>query len=131
MLILWSAAAAAQSGKAASVPLADEAKWQVLQYSKIPPHRVRFSEAGLQMSVERSAMPLIYPLPNAITVKRIRVKGRIEGKLDIPPGRQGEEGFDDYAFRLGLVEPGKRTLSGVQRAFAEAWVKKLCDLAPK
>jgi hypothetical protein len=113
------------------VPLSEQAKWQVLQYSSLPPHRIRFSQAGLEMIVESSAMPLIYPLSERQRVSGIRVKGRVEGALRIPPGRQGEEKFDDYVFRIGLVEPGKRTLNFVQRQLAAAWVRKLFELAPK
>jgi hypothetical protein len=114
-----------------SVPLSDQANWQVLQYSSLPPHQIRFSQAGLEMRVEGSAMPLIYPLSELMRVTGIRVKGRIEGSLRVPPERQGEEKFDDYAFRIGLVEPGERTLNFVQRRLAASWVRKLFDLAPK
>src|SRR5574341_1017027 len=131
LLFLWVGASAAQSGSVVNVPLGDQAKWQVLQYRKIPPHRVQFSKAGLEMQVNGSAMPLIYPLPKALAVKRVRVKGRIEGKLDIPPGRQGQEGYDDYAFRIGLVEPGERTLGSIRRRFVADWVRKLYELAPE
>lgn len=113
------------------VPLSEQTNWQVLQFSSLPPHRIRFSDAGLEMMVEGSAMPLIYPLPKATRVTGIRVEGRIEGTLRVPPERQGEEKFDDYAFRIGLVEPGERTLNFIQRQLAAAWVRKLFDLAPK
>lgn len=130
-LMLWTSSAPAQPSSDVAIPLNDQSKWQVLQYNKIPAHRVRFSEGGLEMAVDRSAMPLIYPLPKAYAAKKIRVRGRVEGKLAIPPGRQGEQGFDDYVFRVGLVEPGKRTLTGPQRWFAAPWVKKLFELAPE
>lgn len=113
------------------VPLSEQASWQVLRYDQLPPHRLQFSRAGLEIAVEGSAMPLIYALPRPVRAKSIRVKGRVEGTLRIPAGRQGEERFDDYAFRIGLVEPGKRTLGSFQRPFAAAWVRKLFELAPK
>jgi hypothetical protein len=113
------------------LPLNEQTNWQVLKYSRLPPHRVRFSSAGLEMAVESSAMPLIYALPERQRVNGIRVKGRVEGALRIPPGRQGEEKFDDYVFRIGLVEPGERTLNFAQRQLAAAWVRKLFELAPK
>lgn len=129
---------AATSGVTASdpsrpflVPLDDAAKWQVLQFRSLPPHRIRFSRAGLEMIVEASAMPVIYPLPTQMAVSTVRVRGRIEGTLRVPPERQGEAKFDDYAFRVGLVEPGERTLNFVERQFAPAWVRKLFELAPK
>ena len=129
-LALAFCATTAAAQPAIVVPLGEEAKWQVLQYNRIPPHKVQFSKAGLQMSVERSAMPLVHPLPKPFATKRIRVKGRVEGKLNIPAGRQGEEGYDDYVFRVGLVEPGKRTLGSIQRRFVADWVRKLYELAP-
>jgi uncharacterized membrane protein YidH (DUF202 family) len=113
------------------LPLSEQANWQVLQYSGLPPHRIRFSKAGLEMMIEGSAMPLIYPLSGRLRVSSIRVKGRVEGTLQVPPGRQGEKTFDDYVFRIGLVEPGERTLNFVQRQLAAAWVRKLFELAPK
>lgn len=76
-------------------------------------------------------MPLIYPLEMPATVRSVRVRGRIvQGSLALPPGSQGEKGFDDYIFRLGLVEPGERTLNFLQRQVAAAWVRKLFELAP-
>ena len=132
MLVLASAAGAQEPRlRALVLPLDTENGWQVLKYSKLPPHRIRFSPAGLEMTVEASAMPLIYPLPERLRVSEIRVIGRVDGALRLPPGRQGEQSFDDYAFRIGLVEPGERTLNFVQRQLAAAWVRKLFELAPK
>jgi hypothetical protein len=112
------------------VPLDQPSGWQVLEFRRIPPHRVRFTAAGLEMRVESSAMPVIYPLPKPARVAAVRVKGRVDGTLRLPPGRQGEPGFDDYAFRIGLVEPGPRTLNFVQRQVAAPWVRRLFELAP-
>lgn len=121
----------ASSSGVISLPLNEQTGWQILQYSKLPPHRIRFSQAGLEIMVDGSAMPLIYPLTAPARINAIRVKGRIEGSLRVPAARQGEEKFDDYAFRIGLVEPGERTLNFAQRQFAARWVRKLFELAPK
>src|SRR5918999_837298 len=86
------------------LPFSEQESWQVLQYKGIPAHRIRFSQTGLEMTVDGSAMPLIYPLPERLRVGSIRIKGRVQGAVRIPPGRQGEEKFDDYVFRIGLVE---------------------------
>ncbi len=117
--------------RAIVLPMTEQTAWQVLQYRSLPPHRIRFSPLGLEMTVDGSAMPVIYPLPTPVRAKSIHVKGRVEGTLRIPEGRQGEDKFDDYAFRIGLVEPGERTLNFVQRQLAPAWVRKLFELAPK
>jgi SAM-dependent methyltransferase len=133
-LLAATAIAIAFAGKVSAsvvVPLSSQTNWQILQYSNLPPHRVGFSAQGLEMAVDGSAMPLIYPLAKPIRVKSIRVKGRLEGALRLPPERQGERKFDDYALRVGLVEPGERTLNFVQRQLAAPWVRKLFELAPK
>lgn len=118
-------------GQEGRLPLAAPAGWQVLEYRNIPPHRIRFSASGLEMRVEGSAMPVIYPLPRPQSVRAVRVKGRVEGSLLMAPGRQGEDRFDDYVLRIGLVESGSRTLNFVQRQLAAALVRKLFELAPK
>ena len=132
-LTLWlsTAAVAAEVPAGSKLPLGDSEGWQVLQFRTLPPHRLRFSAAGLEMAVDGSAMPVIYPLPKAMQVREVRVKGRVEGALQVPAGRQGEEKFDDYVFRIGLVESGSRRLNVLERALAPAWVRKLHDLAPK
>ena len=132
--LLASAAIAQESALSSGsllLPLNEQTSWQILQYSSLPPHRIHFSKAGLEMMVDGSAMPLIYPLPKSATVKSIRVRGQLKGTLHVPPQDQGKEKFDDYAFRIGLVEPGERRLNFVQRRLAAAWVRKLFDLAPK
>jgi hypothetical protein len=125
------AGAQAPDGAAVALPLTDAGAWQQLHYRNRPPHKLRFSAAGLRLEVEGSAMPLIHPLPAKLRVAGVRVRARIEGALAIPPGRQGEEKFDDYVFRLGLVEPGERRLNFVQRQVAAEWVRRLYALAPE
>jgi hypothetical protein len=134
-LALLAAASSAQRSQSSSgpvlVPLSEQTDWQVLQFRNLPPHRIRFSEAGLEIMVDGSAMPLIYPLSRATRVKEIRIRARFEGALRVPADRQGEKKFDDYVFRIGLVEPGERTLNPFERQLAAPWVRKLFELAPK
>jgi hypothetical protein len=120
-----------QEPRPVALPLADAKAWQQLEYRNRAPHKLRFSSAGLHIGVEGSAMPLIHPLPAKLRVAGVRVRGRVEGKLEIPPGRQGEEKFDDYVFRLGLVEAGDKRLNFVQRQVAAEWVRRLYALAPE
>jgi len=112
------------------VPLNDQSRWHELRYGKIPPHTLRFSESGLDIFVRRSAMPLLCPLPQAVRVHSIHVKGRIIGSLEVAPEKQGKKGYDDYSLRVGLVEPGAATLTARERRAAADWVKSLFDLAP-
>lgn len=131
VLVIIHGAPASEPSRPLLLPLDSAANWQVLQYRSLPPHRIRFSKAGLEMIVERSAMPVIYPLPSPMSVSSVRVRGRLEGTLRVPPERQGEARFDDYSFRIGLVEPGARSLNFLERQLAAAWVRKLFELAPK
>jgi hypothetical protein len=134
MLGLAGAAAALAQAPAAEprrIPLHERQGWQILQYSNLPPHRVSFSPEGLRMVVESSAMPVIYPLKSPMRVAAVRVQGRVEGQLKLPAQRQGEPKFDDYVFRLGLVERGERKLNFVQRQVAPSWIRTLFALAPE
>jgi hypothetical protein len=72
----------------------------------------------------------VFPLTNELRVTEMRVRGKISGSLNVPPGKQGQKGFDDFALRVGLVEPGTRTLSWWEKRTAADWVKKLFALAP-
>ena len=63
------------------LPLSEHSQWQVLHYRSLPPHRVRFLSAGLEMAVDGSAMPLIHPFAQRLRVSAVRVEGRVEGAL--------------------------------------------------
>ena len=112
-----------------TIPFEDDEGWQLLHYSNIPPHGVDFSTLGLRIQVDHSAAPLVYPLSVPIAVARLTVRGRVDGDLRVVPQRQGEEGFDDYVFRAGLVLTGNRRLGFFRRMFAPEWVKRLDRLA--
>ncbi len=112
-----------------TIPSEDAEGWQLLRYSNIPPNGVDFSALGLRIQVDHSAAPLVYPLSAPIAVARLTVRGRVDGDLRVAPQRQGEEGFDDYVFRAGLVLTGSRRLGFFRRMFAPEWVKRLYALA--
>lgn len=86
-LALLSGRAGAQEPPAFALPLTEQANWQVLQYRNLPPHRLRFSSAGLEMAVAGSTMPVIYPLPKTPRVTGVRFQGRVEGTLRVPAAR--------------------------------------------
>ena len=112
-----------------TIPLDDDENWQLLSYSNIPSHDVDFSPLGLRIQVDHSAAPLVYQLSAPMAVTRLTVRGRVDGDLRVAPQRQGEEGFDDYVFRAGLVLTGSRRLGGFRRMFAPEWVRRLYALA--
>lgn len=108
----------------------DDESWELLRYSNIPPNGVDSATLGLSIRIDHSAAPLVYPLSVPMTVARLTVRGRVGGDLLFAPQRQGEEGFDDYVFRAGLVLTGSRRLGFFRRMFAPEWVKRLYVLTP-
>jgi len=117
-------------GETFILPLDQTNGWQFLSYRKIPPNTFRASSAGLEIRVQKSAGPAVFPLPHQIHVTEVRARGTITGLLKVPPKKQGDRGFDDYAIRIGLVEAGSRTLSWREKLVSAEWVKKLFALAP-
>ncbi len=112
------------------IPLNVQTDWQVLSYSKLPSHKVAFKQSGLNISVNKSAGPLVYPLKNQTSVKKVHVKGTIKKKIKFN-GKQGTKNNDDFALRIGLVVKGTQTLNFAKRLIAPDWVKSLFALAPK
>ena len=98
-----------------TVPTTSDRGWHVLQFRGIPAHDVDFLETGLVIQVRRSAAPVIYELPEPIGVAGLRVWGRLDGVLAIPADVQGDDGYDDYALRAGVVLAGDRRLNFFQR----------------
>ncbi|MDE3067035.1 MAG: hypothetical protein KGJ60_05725 [Verrucomicrobiota bacterium] len=127
--LLVCVAPAARDGTFA-LPLTQTNGWQFLQYRKIPPNTFRCISAGLVIGGTNSAAPAVFPLTNELTITELRVSGKISGSLKVPPDKQGANEFDDYTLRMGLVEPGTRTLSWWEKMTAADWVKKLFALAP-
>lgn len=114
-----------------AIPLHQASGWQLLTYNNIRPNQVSFSEQGIEVQVNHSASPLIYPLPAALVPEDISVSLQINGDLNLGNARQGAAGSDDFVFRLGLVRPGTKRLNFFQRAVAADWIRRLYELAPE
>ncbi len=114
------------------VPLQEKGQWQSLEFSRIPANKVEFSqEKGLNIAVNSSASPLIFPLPEVKKLSAVEVKGEFQGQVKLKEGQvQGDGAADDYIFRLGLVLKGEQRLNFVQRRIAAKWIRTLFDLAP-
>lgn len=109
-----------------------EDRWQVLKYSSLKPNEVKFSSEEIELKVDSSSSPLIYPFDRAKKLKKIYASVNVQGKLKLKKEiKQGEKGYDDFLFRLGLVYEGEQTLSFFKRQFAPKWVRTLFSLAPK
>ena len=113
------------------VPLERAEGWIEWGYRGRPNHTVTHSPSGLTVNVARSAGGLAYRLSAPAVVRRIRATGRIDGALAVDPARQGLEGHDDFALRVGLVVRGEKRLGFFERRLAPAWVRNLHDLAPR
>lgn len=119
--------------QAAEVPLdLDRPNWQTLEYKGIPANTVLQASDGIQIQINASASPLIYVFDQPEALSSIQVRGGITGGLPAIPdeSQQGDEGADDFAFRIGLVIAGDKTLSFAQKLIAADWVTTLYDLAP-
>lgn len=112
------------------IPLDKSDSWQILKFSNLPPHQIKFNEKGLLVNVVKSSSPLIHPLPQRMEVKALKVSGEIIGRLDLKGKTQGEKGADDFELRIGLVLQGNKNLNWAQRLVAADWIKKLHSLAP-
>jgi len=110
-------------------PLSTSSAWEALSFRGIPANGVTFGQDGLSIRVQRSAGPLVWPLPSPLRVGRLRVSGAVTGQLNTTPDRQGSKGADDFVLRVGLVEAGVTRPSFVQRRLAPAWVGRLFALA--
>ena len=130
-LLLCLSPAAAPQENAYSVPLHAES-WHSLRFSSIPANTVTHTPDGVLIRVRASASPLIHPLTdNPPVVKQISIKGTVDRLVTIAPAElQGQEGFDDFNLKLGLVFLGEQTLSWYQAAIAADWVKQMFALAP-
>jgi len=119
---------------AEEVPLdLDRPNWQTLTYKGIPANTVQQAADSIHIDVNASASPLIYVFDQPQTFRTIRVSGEFIGDLPgIPTGiPQGKPGADDFAFRIGLVIAGSKTLNFAQKLIAADWVATLYDLAPE
>lgn len=113
------------------IPTQKKDQWEVLSYSKISANKISFSEKGINVKVRSSASPLIYPFSKPKSFKKLTVKGVLPGELNVPAGKQGTKGFDDFVLRIGLVIEGDKKLNFFQRSIAANWVKRLYSLASK
>lgn len=112
---------------AIAIPLGSGQDWQDLKYSKIKPNTNQFTPNGLNIAVDSSASPLIYPLKHYPLITAFETELEITGDINPVKAQFPEDAY----FRLGLVVPGKRRLNAFERAIAAPWVKTLFALAPK
>ena len=114
-----------------ALPLQQQDRWQVLEYSGLPANGVVFDARGMSVSVSRSASPIIYPLPGSRPVHAVEVSGELSDLLKLEEKVQGQTGADDFSLKMGLVLGGDKTLNFFQRLASPDWIRTLYALAPK
>lgn len=115
-----------------SIPLTLSHGWESLKFNKIPANTVEYKVDGLHISVDGSSSPLIYKLPQTLSVVRVEAEGTVDGTISLSdPKKQGLKGFDDLPLRLGLVLEGTKTLSWIEKKIAAEWIQKMHGLAPQ
>jgi hypothetical protein len=115
-----------------AVPVNQLESWKMEVYSSIPANKATVEAQSLQIKVQKSASPLIYPLKNEVKVSAFKIAGEFKSlPIFKDVTRQGEKGFDDFPLRLGIIVPGEKKLSGLKRLFAPSWVKNLYRQLPE
>lgn len=114
-----------------ALPLQQQDRWQVLEYSSLPANRVEFGASGMTVGVSRSASPIIYPLPDSRPVRAVEVRGELSELLNLGGKVQGPAGADDYCLKIGLVLAGDKTLNFFERLASPRWIRTLYALAPE
>ena len=119
------------SASAMDIPLTLEGNWRALSYRNIPANTFSQNGNGIRIDVNASASPLIFAFDQPQAIQQISVSGTMRDLPTIPGDlQQGDDGADDFPFRIGLVLEGDKTLNYAQKLIAPKWVKTLYDLAP-
>jgi hypothetical protein len=115
-----------------ALPVQDLSKWNQEAFSKKKSNQFAVENGALLVSVKKSASPLFFQLTEKKNIKGFKVVGEFRGLPQFKdPLLQGTKGSDDYPFRLGLVVPGTKTLSGIYKFVAAKWVQRIYSLLPK
>ena len=61
---------------AIALPVQHDGNWQLLEYNRLDANQVTFSEAGIMVTVDQSASPVIYPLDDPKMVSKVSVHGK-------------------------------------------------------
>ena len=98
--------------------------WHPYKYNNIKNNRIQHTQEALEIHVDQSASPLIYPFDRPIVVHGFSLEADLIGSPPkIPKDKQqGEKGFDDFVLRLGFIIKGENRLSFAQRWLAPQWL---------
>lgn len=101
------------------------AAWMTVEFDDVPANRVSYEQGAMTIAVSKSVSPLVSVFPAPVKMKEITVRGFIDGTLDLEADDFWTKNHDDALLRLGLIEPGEKKLSMIQRLAAPAWIKAL------
>lgn len=99
--------------------------WKALEFDDVPANRLSYGEGAMTIAVTGSGSPLVSEFPEVIKVKELTVTGTVEGTLNLDSADLWKKGNDDALLRVGLIEPGTKKLSSLQRLAAPVWIKTL------
>lgn len=108
----------------------DQNLWKQVSYRKLTPNQVEYKADAMLVSVDSSASPIVYKLPQGQSVKKIKYKIEVDG-LDLAAISSHKKLKEDSCFRVGLVLEGKQKLNFFQRKVAANWILELFKLAPE
>ncbi|MDA7922397.1 hypothetical protein N9B73_11625 [Verrucomicrobiales bacterium] len=99
--------------------------WKALEFDGVPTNRIAYNEGSMTIEVAKSSSPLVSVFPAAVKVREATITGTIKGKLNFGPEAIWTKKHDDALLRFGLIEPGTKKLSIIQRLAAPSWIKTL------
>lgn len=115
-----------------AVPVSEKSFFHQEEFSGIPSNKVNFSINGIEIKVDSSASPLVFPILPPKKITGFTVTGEFKGLPRIQnTERQGQKGADDFPLRIGFVAAGANRPNLLQRAFAPSWLRNLYSIISK
>lgn len=115
------------------IPLNEPSGWTPFKFMNAQPNQVTFDKTGMNIKVNNSASPILYPFKEAHLIKKIELKAKFIGSLPKMNDkvRQGNGNYDDFILRFGLIYQGNDRLNWIQRQLAPTWLVDMEKLLPK
>jgi hypothetical protein len=113
------------------IPLDDRGLWT--RIDTVPKGRgsARFTTNGVSLHILEDACSFIHVFTNNVPAVSARVTGHLHGKMKTLPERKPDGRPPDFYLRLGVIEPGKKRLSWLQRKFAPDWIVRMESMIPR
>lgn len=114
------------------LPLNQPDQWHSFKFSTVDANKITHLERGLQIQVNSSASPLLFPFKQPKKITSLAVKAHFTGDIpNIPKNSlQGHPRWDDFVLRIGLILKGKNKLNWFDRQFSPDWLINMEKLLP-